>query len=316
FCRSSVCLWLCNILSKITTSIPIIEGEGTRCKQPPGWSIGEVEPMKEVLGQVTVVALLQARLVPFWNLSHFPTCSGVLDGLRLKLEGQGLENVTYMVVNHQGEQAQRLHTLLRQKLSENITLYKQQPKQEDVWQTLAGEKDDFLIYDRCGRLTYHISLPYSILGTPYVENAIKETYCTRVCGDCTYEVHTHTHTHTGRVSECNRTVEAKPEGEEKPVTGRETTHGGHGHHHHGHGHNGNRHGHNGNRHGHNHHGERGMGHGRDHGAEQQHQHDSEGLQHGQAHGQLHVGQEHMGQQAVQLGQMPQEGQRGHIMQNP
>uniref|UniRef100_A0A8C7H216 Selenoprotein P N-terminal domain-containing protein n=1 Tax=Oncorhynchus kisutch TaxID=8019 RepID=A0A8C7H216_ONCKI len=138
------------------------EGEGTRCKQPPGWSIGEVEPMKEVLGQVTVVALLQ-------------------------LEGQGLENVTYMVVNHQGEQAQRLHTLLRQKLSENITLYKQQPKQEDVWQTLAGEKDDFLIYDRCGRLTYHISLPYSILGTPYVENAIKETYCTRVCGDCTYE---------------------------------------------------------------------------------------------------------------------------------
>lgn len=36
------------------------EGEGTRCKPPPGWSIGEVEPMKEVMGQVTVVALLQA----------------------------------------------------------------------------------------------------------------------------------------------------------------------------------------------------------------------------------------------------------------
>uniref|UniRef100_A0A4W5Q5T7 Selenoprotein P N-terminal domain-containing protein n=1 Tax=Hucho hucho TaxID=62062 RepID=A0A4W5Q5T7_9TELE len=138
------------------------EGEGTRCKPPPGWSIGEVEPMKEVMGQVTVVALLQ-------------------------LEVQGLENVTYMVVNHQGERAQRLHTLLRQKLSENITLYKQQPKQDDVWQTLAGEKDDFLIYDRCGRLTYHISLPYSILGTPYVENAIKETYCTRICGDCMFE---------------------------------------------------------------------------------------------------------------------------------
>jgi hypothetical protein len=36
------------------------EGEGTRCKPPPGWSIGEVEPMKGVMGQVTVVALLQA----------------------------------------------------------------------------------------------------------------------------------------------------------------------------------------------------------------------------------------------------------------
>ncbi|KAK6313462.1 hypothetical protein J4Q44_G00168090 [Coregonus suidteri] len=255
------------------------EGEGTRCKPPPGWSIGE---------------------------------ASLLDGLRLKLEGQGLENVTYMVVNHQGQQAQRLHTMLRKKLSENITLYQQEPKQDDVWQTLAGEKDDFLIYDRCGRLTYHISLPYSILDTPYVENAIKETYCTRICGDCTYE--------SNEIpAECNRTVEAKPEGEEKPVTGGETTHGGHGHHHHGHGH-----AHNGNRHSHGHHGERGMGrdHRRDHGAEQQqqqqqqHQHGAEGLQHGQAHGQLHVGQEHMGQQAVQLGQMPQERQGGHIMQNP
>lgn len=36
------------------------EGEGTRCKPPAGWSIGEVEPMKGVMGQVTVVALLQA----------------------------------------------------------------------------------------------------------------------------------------------------------------------------------------------------------------------------------------------------------------
>lgn len=71
-----------------------------------------------------------------------------MDGLRLKLEGQGLENVTYMVVNHQGEQAQHLHTLLSQKLSENIILYKQVPKQDDVWQALAGKKDDFLIYDR------------------------------------------------------------------------------------------------------------------------------------------------------------------------
>lgn len=35
-------------------------GGGTRCKTPPPWSIGDVEPMKAALGQVTVVALLQA----------------------------------------------------------------------------------------------------------------------------------------------------------------------------------------------------------------------------------------------------------------
>ncbi|KAG7237575.1 hypothetical protein INR49_032192 [Caranx melampygus] len=71
-----------------------------------------------------------------------------MDGLRQNLERQGLRGVTYMVVNHQGEEAQRLHAMLAQRLSENITLYKQEEQQPDVWQTLGGEKDDFLIYDR------------------------------------------------------------------------------------------------------------------------------------------------------------------------
>lgn len=138
-----------------------------------------------------------------------------MDGLRQKLESQGLKDVVYMVINHQGEQSQRLHPLLAQKLSENITLYKQDEQQPDVWQTLSGEKDDFLIYDRlvcclqgksskcfllftqhafypfairCGLLTHHISLPYTIIGQGHVETAIKDTYCKRICGECTHEV--------------------------------------------------------------------------------------------------------------------------------
>lgn len=71
-----------------------------------------------------------------------------MDGLRHKLEHHGLRGVNYMVINHQGEQAQRLHALLAEKLSENITLYKQEEQQPDVWRTLNGQKDDFLIYDR------------------------------------------------------------------------------------------------------------------------------------------------------------------------
>lgn len=71
-----------------------------------------------------------------------------MDGLRHKLESQGLKDVTYMVVNHQGAHAQQLHNMLEQRLSENITLYKQQENQPNVWDTLSGEKDDFLIYDR------------------------------------------------------------------------------------------------------------------------------------------------------------------------
>lgn len=41
---------------------------------------------------------------------------------------------------------------------------------------------------RCGRLTHHISLPYSIISAGHVEVAIKDTYCKRICGECTYEV--------------------------------------------------------------------------------------------------------------------------------
>ncbi|KFR17906.1 Selenoprotein P, partial [Opisthocomus hoazin] len=47
-------------------------------------------------------------------------------------------------------------------------------------------KDDFLIYDRCGRLVYHLGLPYSFLSFQYVEDSIKIAYCENKCGNCSY----------------------------------------------------------------------------------------------------------------------------------
>jgi len=70
-----------------------------------------------------------------------------MDGLRQKMEGQGLVNVNYMVVNDNGGQAQRMHSLLANRLPSGIALHKQDPD-ADVWQAVNGEKDDFLIYDR------------------------------------------------------------------------------------------------------------------------------------------------------------------------
>ncbi|XP_071487567.1 uncharacterized protein [Diadema antillarum] len=46
----------------------------------------------------------------------------------------------------------------------------------DIWTLLEGAKDDILIYDRCGQLTYHIPLPYSDMRYPYVEATIDFTY--------------------------------------------------------------------------------------------------------------------------------------------
>lgn len=39
-----------------------------------------------------------------------------------------------------------------------------------------GAKDDMLVFDRCGQLTYQLRLPYSHLKHPFVKAAIKATY--------------------------------------------------------------------------------------------------------------------------------------------
>ncbi|CAI5787619.1 Hypothetical predicted protein [Podarcis lilfordi] len=111
-----------------------------------------------------------------------------------------------MVINHQGHHSQLKYNQLREKVSEHIPVYQQDAKQPDVWTTLSGKKDDFLIYDRCGRLVYHLGLPYSFLSFPYVEEAIQITYCESKCGNCSYL--------TPEIEEICRNISKKPD--EKP----------------------------------------------------------------------------------------------------
>uniref|UniRef100_A0A8C7ZNG8 Selenoprotein P N-terminal domain-containing protein n=1 Tax=Oryzias sinensis TaxID=183150 RepID=A0A8C7ZNG8_9TELE len=216
-----------------------------------------------------------------------------------------------MVVNHHEAQAQRLHPLLEERLSQNIALYKQHEHQPDVWSTLNGEKDDFFIYDRCGRLTHHLSLPYNIIGHGHVEQAIKEAYCHRVCGECSFEVHTTLSLMCilkkkplMRVSvfpqsadtpaECQGKDNAQPETEGAQPAGEE-----HQHQHPHHGHRGHNHGDNHGLH------PRGFGHGHDHRHGHHHRH-----HHGRAETRLQEHQHHTGsdrmQHAVQLEQIGQE----------
>ncbi|KAF3695662.1 Selenoprotein Pa [Channa argus] len=221
-----------------------------------------------------------------------------------------------MVVNHQGEQAQRLHAVLAQRLSGNITLYQQDSQQPDIWKTLSGQKDDFLVYDRCGRLTHHISLPYSIIGQGHIENAIKETYCKRICGDCIHES-------AESLEECRETSAAQPGADGTTTVEEDTPHGhshdhGYGHHH------GHHHGHHGDNNAHPH----GFGHGRDHNHGHHHgNHDVAG--HGHDHGQSqHAVRHHeqddglsqrqhpldLGQmqQAVHVHEIPQQAHATHV----
>lgn len=107
-----------------------------------------------------------------------------MEDLRIKLEKEGFSNISYVVVNHQGTPSRLKYMNLKNKVSVHIPVYQQEENQSDVWTLLNGNKDDFLIYDRCGRLVYHLSLPFSILSFSYVEDAIKIAYCEEKCGNC------------------------------------------------------------------------------------------------------------------------------------
>lgn len=136
--------------------------------------------MQNSHGSVTVVALLQAS----WYLCILQASR--LEDLRIKLEKEGYSNISYIVVNHQGISSQLKYIHLKNKVSDHIPVYQQEENQTDVWTLLNGYKDDFLIYDRCGHLVYHLGLPYSFLTFPYVEDAIKIAYCEDRCGNCSF----------------------------------------------------------------------------------------------------------------------------------
>lgn len=79
------------------------------------------------------------------------------------------------------------YSTLKQHAGKEIPVYQQVLHEPDVWKVLNGDKDDFLIYDRCGQLTFHLMMPYSFLHFPYVEAAILETYYKDRCGNCSIE---------------------------------------------------------------------------------------------------------------------------------
>uniref|UniRef100_A0A3P9IQM8 Selenoprotein P N-terminal domain-containing protein n=1 Tax=Oryzias latipes TaxID=8090 RepID=A0A3P9IQM8_ORYLA len=86
-----------------------------------------------------------------------------------------------MIVNELEALSQTMYWKLKKKAPTGVPVYQQSSLQKDVWEILDGDKDDFLIYDRCGLLTFHIVLPNSFLQNPDVENAITATYTQDIC---------------------------------------------------------------------------------------------------------------------------------------
>ncbi|XP_061926789.1 selenoprotein Pb isoform X2 [Entelurus aequoreus] len=101
--------------------------------------------------------------------------------LREKLQRSNLTEVSFMIVNEREPLSRAMYWELKRRAPPGVPVYQQTPFQSDVWEALDGDKDDFLVYDRCGLLTFHIVLPYSFLHYPYVEAAIRATYYKDIC---------------------------------------------------------------------------------------------------------------------------------------
>lgn len=97
-----------------------------------------------------------------------------------------MANVSFIIVNEKTPSSRAMYWELKRHTPKGIPVYQQQILEPDVWQILKGNKDDFLIYDRCRKLTFHIQLPYSFLHLPYVEAAVRYTHNKDYCGSCSW----------------------------------------------------------------------------------------------------------------------------------
>lgn len=75
-----------------------------------------------------------------------PSCS--IGGLRDKLNRSNLTEVSFMIVNEREAMSRLNYWKLKRRAPPGVPVYQQTPFQNDVWEALDGDKDDFLVYDR------------------------------------------------------------------------------------------------------------------------------------------------------------------------
>ncbi|CAK9825357.1 Selenoprotein Pb [Anthophora retusa] len=161
---------------------------------------------KEQLGHVNVFAFLD----PSWYYSYRQAI--MLKMLKKKFEKSGFTNILFFAVTpisvisednvennvevkawreifkHRHESEYRLATEVTfsnevSKSQEDLIFIQDNP-QLKIWKNFHASKDEVVIVDRCGKLTYQVIVPWSILYFPYVKAAILSTYYEEPCGPC------------------------------------------------------------------------------------------------------------------------------------
>jgi hypothetical protein len=123
-------------------------------------------------GQVTVVGLVAA------NCGYSRRNAVSLDRLRRDLRSQGVA-VGVLGINARHRAAQLMASEFDRLV--NFSVY-QSTHREHHWSQLGGLKDDFFVYDRCGRLAYYVPFPHSFVPLRFAELAILSTHLESPCG--------------------------------------------------------------------------------------------------------------------------------------
>lgn len=69
-----------------------------------------------------------------------------------------MTEVAFMIVNEQEPASRAMYWQLKRSAPPGVPVYQQSPLQEDVWEALDGDKDDFLIYDRWRQVSSLVQL--------------------------------------------------------------------------------------------------------------------------------------------------------------
>ncbi|KAL5016478.1 hypothetical protein ScPMuIL_006067 [Solemya velum] len=103
-----------------------------------------------------------------------------LQQLSERLAASGMGDINFLIVN-----AGVMHARTRvDALTRRVTfpVYQDTPN-SGIWNLLQAGKDDLLVYDKCGKLTFYVPFPDSLLRHSFSETAIMSTYVGNVC-DC------------------------------------------------------------------------------------------------------------------------------------
>ncbi|XP_016843676.1 uncharacterized protein LOC100678822 isoform X1 [Nasonia vitripennis] len=161
------------------------------------------------IGRVNVLAFFDSS----WQFSHRQ--AAMLKVLRERFDKTGFDNIQFFAINASPDESQyidRAEVEVEEETWKQISpseaegrppvvvspealiealgpdVYFIQDNDElQIWSKLRAFRDQILVIDRCGRLTYQVIVPWSILHFPYVKAAILSTYKDEPCGYCQFK---------------------------------------------------------------------------------------------------------------------------------